>query len=40
MANAADDADLKAYFHDRTCWILEPDVDQAKLTPCAPLGAP
>jgi hypothetical protein len=40
MPHAADNVDLHAYFHDRTCWILEPDVDQLKLSPCPPLAAP
>ena len=40
MVNAADNADLQAYFHDRACWILEPDVDQSRLTPCSPLRTP
>jgi hypothetical protein len=40
MALRSDNVDLQAYFHARTCWILEPDVDQKKLTPCPPLAAP
>jgi hypothetical protein len=40
MPQAADNADLQAYFHARACWILEPEVDQLKLTPCPPLVAP
>jgi hypothetical protein len=40
MSNAADNVDLQAYFHDRACWILEPDVDQRKLAPCMPLVLP
>jgi len=40
MEQAADNADLQAYFHDRVCWILEPDVDQLRLTPCPPLRTP
>jgi hypothetical protein len=40
MPNAADNVDLNAYFHDRMCWILEPDVDQLQLTPCPSLAVP
>ena len=40
MSLRSDNVDLQAYFHNRTCWILEPDVDQQKLTPCPPLAAP
>ncbi len=28
------DADLLSYFKDRTAWVLEPDGDRLKLTPC------
>jgi hypothetical protein len=40
MADPVDNLDLQAYFHDRTCWILEPDKDQSALTPCPALHRP
>jgi hypothetical protein len=34
--NPEQDAKLRAYFHDRQIWLIEPDVNAAKLLPYTP----